>query len=121
MSVFNEPHLVLGGSCKRSFTCPKSSLSKSVSTTADALQTTNRVEETELSRCSASATNSLPVPVSPVTSAARKWRDRPSEKLENTSSIWGLRPTIFSKLQVRANSSSRRRARWRWRASSMRA
>jgi len=49
-------------------TCPNNSHSKIISTAAEALQSTNRLDEERRSR---HRTNSFPVPVSPVTSAAQ--------------------------------------------------
>ena len=53
------------------FTYPNSSLSNSVSTTAEQLQVTKRPELAGLKLWSAFATRSLPVPVGPVISAER--------------------------------------------------
>jgi len=50
-------------------TCPKSWLSRSVSTSAEQLHTANRSLATGLIWCSARAINSLPLPVGPVISA----------------------------------------------------
>src|SRR5205085_10009971 len=48
------------------FTCPKSSLSNRVSTTAQQFTTTRFPDEAGLNLCSACATRSLPAPVGPV-------------------------------------------------------
>jgi hypothetical protein len=53
------------------FTWPNSSLSNSVSTIAEQLQTANRRAATGLSSCNACATSSLPVPVAPPIKAIR--------------------------------------------------
>jgi hypothetical protein len=51
---------------------PKSSLSKSVSTTTEQLHTAKRPDAAGLSLCSAAAASSFPVPVAPVMRTVRK-------------------------------------------------
>ena len=65
----NRPILLESAPVNAPFTCPNSSLSNSVSTTAEQLHTTIG-PDAWLSLCSACATSSLPVPVGPVTAQA---------------------------------------------------
>ena len=70
-AVSNRPALWSLAPVNAPRTWPKSSLSKSVSTTAEQFTVTKRFVLRGPSLCSARATSSLPVPVSPVISAVR--------------------------------------------------
>ena len=70
MRLFKASRMTLHSAGERAFSCPKSSLSISVSGMAAQLTAINGPTERGLELWSARATNSLPVPLSPVINTA---------------------------------------------------
>ena len=93
MRVLEESHLVSVAPVKAPRTWPNSSLSNRFSTIAEQLTVTNFRARPGPSSCSALATNSLPVPVSPVMSTVRTCgANRRNES--NSCCMTALRPIM---------------------------
>jgi len=107
VAAANSPSVLATAPVKAPLTWPNSSDSISVSGTAPQFTETKGPLRRLDSQCSAWATSSLPVPLSPVIITVEPL-SAVLRMVSNTSSILGLRPTKFSK--------PRSRRSWRLRA-----